>query len=50
MKTPSLQGASCVTAAVDDEHYVWIIAGGTGEVWRLRINRLGWKQQDTRFE
>ena len=28
---------------VDSKQYIWIICGGTGQVWRGRINRLGWQ-------
>lgn len=34
--------AGCLTAAVDEDNYLWIIAGG--KVYRGRINRLGFEQ------
>ena len=33
---------SCV---VDDEHHIWVMWSQTGEVWRGRINKLGFKKQ-----
>jgi len=33
---------NAIAAVVDDEHYLWVICSGTGEVWRGRMNRLGW--------
>lgn len=28
--------------ATDADHYLWIVCGKTGQVWRGRLNRLGW--------
>ena len=33
---------SCV---VDDQHFIWIMWSQTGEVWRGRINKLGFEKQ-----
>lgn len=36
------------TATIDNNHFIWIIFGGNGtknEVWRGRLNRLGFKEQ-----
>ena len=35
--------------AVDNKGFIWIICGGTGEVWRGRLNRMGWADQKTSF-
>lgn len=35
-------GATSVSIAVDADHYIWVVLGGTGMVYRGRINRLGW--------
>lgn len=33
---------------VDKDNFLWLICGGSGQVWRGRINRLGWiKEQDS---
>lgn len=47
---PALGAASCVTAAVDSDQYLWIVCGGSGEVYKGRYNRLGWNDGQTRFE
>lgn len=31
------------------DNMLWIISGGTGEVWRGRLNRLGWTKYQTTF-
>ena len=33
---------SCI---IDNEQYIWIIWSGSGEVWRGRINKFGFKKQ-----
>lgn len=33
----------------DNENVLWIICGGTGQVWRGRLNKLGWKTWQTSF-
>ena len=33
---------SCV---VDDQHFIWVMWSQTGEVWRGRINKLGFEKQ-----
>ena len=37
------------TMTSDDDNYIWVVCGGTGEVWRGRLNRLGWKEEQTSF-
>lgn len=34
--------ATQVTAEVDSDYYLWLHCEGTGQVWRTRLNRLGW--------
>jgi len=36
--------ATRVEAEVDDQQFVWLRCSGTGQVWRGRLNRLGWKK------
>lgn len=50
MKHPDMPQATSLAVAVDADHYVWVICGGTGNVYKGRINRLGWAQEDTRFD
>lgn len=35
--------------ATDKENCLWIICGNDGKVWRGRLNRLGWKDNDLSF-
>lgn len=50
MKHPLMQHATSLAVTVDTSHYVWIFCGGTGEVYKGRINRLGWQNEPTRFD
>lgn len=40
---------TAVSAFSDKENFIWLICSGTGEVWRGRLNRLGWKDVPTSF-
>ena len=35
--------------AIDKDKYMWIFCGGSGDIWRGRINRLGFKNNQTSF-
>ena len=35
--------ATQVKAETDSDNYIWLRCEGTGQVWRGRLNRLGWK-------
>lgn len=35
--------------AVGEDNILWIISGGTGQVWRGRLNKLGWKTWQNSF-
>lgn len=39
-----------VALCVDAQQYVWLISTATGEAWRGRINRLGWRKEQTDFK
>ena len=34
---------------VDENHYLWIVCGGSGQVWRGRLSQLGWATQQKVF-
>lgn len=36
--------ATAFAAAVDNDNYIWIVCAGSGQVWRGRLNSLGWAQ------
>lgn len=42
-------GSDVCAMTADGDNFLWIICGGTGEVWRGRLNRLGWTEQQTSF-
>ena len=37
------------TVSVDKDHFIWFVNGKTGETWRGRINRLGWKKEQYEY-
>lgn len=39
----ALTGAEPLSVAVDDSQFVWMVQATTGQVWRGRLNRLGWE-------
>ena len=41
--------ATCITAAADSDKFLYIICGGTGEVWRGRLNKFAWADYETSF-
>ena len=48
-KTPGISGATSIAAASDEQNYIWVVCAGAGEVWRGRVNRLGWKNEPGAF-
>ncbi len=43
------EGSNVFTFAVDSDNYLWIILGGTGQVWRGRLTQMGWADNQTSF-
>jgi hypothetical protein len=37
--------ATKVSATVDGDNFIWLRCEGSGQVWRGRLNKLGWKNQ-----
>lgn len=37
------------TVSVDKDNFIWFVSGKTGETWRGRINRLGWKKEQYEY-
>lgn len=33
----------------DDDNFLWIVCGGTGNVWRGRLNSVGWSDEQKSF-
>lgn len=38
--------ASSFSVVTDSDNFIWIICGGTGQVWRGRLNKMGWENAD----
>ena len=45
----SISDAGSYVIATDADNFVYVFCGGTGEVWRGRINRLGWTEIQKTF-
>lgn len=41
--------ATSFSCTVDNDYYIWITCGRTGEIWKGRINRLSFKNEQTSF-
>ena len=41
--------ATAFTLASDSNHCLWIICGSTGQIWRGRLNKLGWATEQKTF-
>lgn len=50
MKHPDMQQTTALAVTVDENRYLWMFCGGTGKVYKGRINRLGWHNEQARFE
>ena len=40
------EGFSANTASIvaDDNHFIWIVCTGSGQVWKGRLNKMGWQK------
>ena len=41
--------ATAYTVATDKQNVLWLVNAKNGMTWRGRINRLGWKDEQTSF-
>lgn len=41
--------AGAVDMAADSENNIWLIDAKAGKAWKMRINRLGWKEEQKAF-
>ena len=41
--------ANTVAMAADKDNHIWLVSLQTGEVWKMRINRFGWKTEQKSF-
>ena len=42
---PKEFSASTASIAVDDDYFIWIVCTGSGQVWKGRINKMGWDKK-----
>jgi len=49
LKAPAFGNVTGVAATVDADHYIYVFCSGTGDIWRGRINRLGWADEPSSF-
>ena len=40
------QNPQAFTMTTDEDNHIWIICGGNGQIWRGRLNRLGWANKN----
>lgn len=41
-KLPKDFSATTASIAVDDDYFIWIVCTGSGQVWKGRLNKMGW--------
>ncbi len=41
-KLPKEFTATTASIAVDDDYFIWIVCTGSGQVWKGRLNKMGW--------
>lgn len=46
---PSSADAATICMAADKENNVWLVSLTTNQTWKMRINRLGWKTEQSAF-
>lgn len=44
-----MNSSNVFTTIVDSQKYIWIICGQSGEIWRGRLNRMGWTKEQNEF-
>ena len=44
-KLPKEFSASTASIAVDNDYFIWIVCTGSGQVWKGRINKMGWDKK-----
>lgn len=45
----SLAPLTTIAASVDKYNCIWMFCSGSGEIWRGRLNRLGWREETGAF-
>lgn len=44
-KLPKDFSATAASIAVGDDHFIWIVCTGSGQVWKGRLNKMGWDKK-----
>lgn len=47
--TLDMSGSEAFAITADSDGFLWIISSGTGQVWKGRLNKMGWKEEQTEF-
>ena len=47
---PVISDMTEVALTADDDNFIWLVCSGTGDVWRGRLNRLSWDEDDGIYE
>lgn len=47
---PVVSDPTDISAVSDAEGFLWVVCSGSGEVWRGRLNRMSWSEDDGAFE
>lgn len=42
--------SSVFTMTCDADNYIWVLAGESGQVWKGRLNEMGWRKEQGAFE
>lgn len=50
VKTPKATAQDALAVCVDEDNFIWMFCGKSGEIWRGRLNRLGWDTPQGSFE
>ena len=45
-KLPEGFSASTASIAVDDDNFIWIVCTGSGQIWKGRLNKMGWDNKE----
>lgn len=47
---PANFSAQNASLAVDKDNFIWIVSTGSGQIWRGRLNQMGWQKPETYFD
>lgn len=50
MRHDSIGSVTALASVVDQHNFLWLFCAGNASIYKVRINRLGWATEATRFE